>query len=62
MFSILKGGQVYPVPSFLPQWLPPVKYQVVSSSRYLLKIRVPALAVCLGMSKGLGWGEGFDWA
>ena len=26
----------------------------------VLWISVPDLAVCLGMSKGLGWGEGFD--
>ena len=27
-----------------------------------LRIPVPALSICSGMFKGLGWGGGFDWA
>ena len=38
-----------------------ISYHVQLLSRYLLWIPVPDLAVCPGMSKGLGRGEGFAW-
>ena len=63
MLTLLKGVQVYYVPTCLPQYILPVKSLVVSSfltGTYLM-IPVPALAVCSGMYKGLGRGEGFDW-
>ena len=64
MFSLLKGGQVYPFPPCLPECLHYLQYLVVTCCLLgpSLIIHVSALAVYSGMSKGLGWGGGFAWA
>ena len=54
---------MYPFPPYFPQWLPPLKYLVVTCCFLGTSLRIPvlALAVCSGIFKGLGWGGGFDW-
>ena len=61
MFYFLKGGQLYPFPPCLPQWLPSMQSLVLTCSFLGTSLSIPVmdLAVCSRASKELGWGGCF---